>query len=159
MTTGKDIARNVKTAYALMHRQTQSLLSRHDITADQYVLLALLSAEDGVTQQALTTRAASDPNTVRAMLVLLEKKGLVARKPHNTDRRARRVLLTANGRRTYQKLASTLAPLQDALRSPFSEQEASAFVDALHRFCEVMRQWASDAGPQRIPLAFQRTKD
>lgn len=131
-------------AYALMHRQTQSLLSRHDMTADQYVLLAILSIEDGVTQQELTKRAASDPNTIRAMLVLLEGKGLVARKPHDTDRRARKVLLTAKGRRIYQKLASALEPLQAALRAPFSEQEAQTLVDSLQRFCEAIRQWESD---------------
>jgi len=143
VTTGKDIARNLKMAYALMHRQTQSLLSKHDVTADQYVLLALLNIEDGLTQQELTRRAASDPNTVRAMLVLLERKGLVARKAHDTDRRARRVLVTAKGRQKYKQLASTLAPLQDALRAPFSEPEASALVDALQRFCEAIRQWES----------------
>lgn len=144
MTTGKDIARNLKKAYALMHRQTQSLLSKHDMTADQYVLLALLSIEDGVTQQALTQRASSDPNTVRAMLVLLEKKGLIVRKAHATDRRARRVLITAKGRRKYTQLAETLTPLQDALRAPFSEPEAKAFVDALQRFCGSIQQWESD---------------
>lgn len=132
-------------AYALMHRQTQSLLSRYDMTADQYVLLAILSIEDGVTQQELTKRAASDPNTVRAMLVLLEGKGLVARKPHATDRRARKVLLTAKGRRMYEKLAAALAPLQDALRAPFSDQEARMLVDSLQRFCEAVRRWESDA--------------
>lgn len=144
MTTGKDIARNVKTAYALMHRQTQSLLSKHGMTAEQYVLLAVLNIEDGVTQQELTRRAASDPNTVRAMLVLLEGKGLVARRVNDTDRRARRVLVTAKGRRKYKQLASALAPLQDALRAPFSEPEACALVDALQRFCEAVRQWESD---------------
>ncbi len=144
MKTGKDIARNLKMAYALMHRQTQSVLSKHNITADQYVLLAILHIEDGVTQQELTRRAASDPNTVRAMLVLLERKGLVARKAHDTDRRARRVLVTAKGRQKYKQLASALAPLQEALRAPFSNQEASAFVDALQRFCGAIRQWESD---------------
>jgi DNA-binding MarR family transcriptional regulator len=144
VTTGKDIARNLKMAYALMHRQTQSLLSKHDMTSEQYVLLANLNIEDGVTQQELTRRAASDPNTVRAMLVLLERKGLVARRSHDTDRRARRVLVTAKGRRKYKQLASALAPLQHALRAPFSEQEAKVLVDALQRFCDAIRQWESD---------------
>lgn len=131
-------------AYALMHRQTQALLTKHDMTADQYVLLALLNVEDGVTQQELTRRAASDPNTVRAMLVLLENKGLVARKAHDTDRRARRVLVTAKGKRKYKQLAATLVPLQDALRAPYSESEASALVDALQQLCEAIRTWESN---------------
>jgi len=48
------------------HRQSQSLLSGYNVTADQYVLLALLNIEDGITQQELTRRASSDPNTVRS---------------------------------------------------------------------------------------------
>jgi DNA-binding MarR family transcriptional regulator len=141
MTTGKDIARGLKVAYALMHRQTQSLLLNHDMTADQYVLLALLCVEDGITQNELTARAASDPNTIRAMLVLLEGKGLVVRRSHETDRRARNVVITAKGRRLYTKLAKVLKPLQDALLSPFDEQEAKRLTEYFQRIAAAMRQW------------------
>lgn len=124
-----------------MHRQTQALLSQHDMTADQYVLLALLCGEDGITQNELTTRASSDPNTVRAMLVLLEGKGHVVRKPHKSDRRARRVLVTAAGRRKYKKLAEVLKPLQDAMLAPFDEREAERLLESLQRLTAAMRQW------------------
>lgn len=145
MTTGKDIARSLKTAYAVMHRQTQSLLSQHDMTAEQYVLLALLCTEDGISQNELTARASSDPNTVRAMLVLMEGKGLLVRKPHESDRRARRVLITATGRRKYNKLAKVLKPLQDAMLSPFDEQEARRLVESLQRLALAMRQWDDES--------------
>ena len=141
MTTGRDIARGLRTAYMLMHRQTQSLLSGYGFTAVQYVLLALLNNEDGVTQQELTRRASSDPNTVRAMLLLLERDGLVVRRPHRTDHRARRILLTDKGRRTYTKLSAALKPLQDALRSPFSADEAQTLVANLNHIVEAMRRW------------------
>jgi DNA-binding MarR family transcriptional regulator len=143
MTSGKDIARGLKIAYALMHRQTQALLSRHDVTADQFVLLALLSLEDGVTQNELAHRAASDPNTIRAMLVLMEDCGLVIRKPHENDRRAHKVLLTPTGRRLYAKLDKVLKPLQDALLFPFEKQEANRLVDYLRRIADAMRRWQS----------------
>jgi DNA-binding MarR family transcriptional regulator len=141
MTTGKDIARGLKIAYAMMHRQTQTLLSQHDMTADQYVLLTLLSLEDGITQKELTLRAASDPNTVRAMLILMQGKGLVVRKSNETDRRAQSVHLTVKGRRTYAKLAVAIKPLQDALLSPFDSHEAEQLVSCLQRIVDAMRQW------------------
>jgi DNA-binding MarR family transcriptional regulator len=125
----------------LMHRQTQSLLSDYDFTAVQYVLLALLNIEDGITQQELTRRASSDPNTVRATLLLLERDGMVIRRSHETDRRARRILVTENGRRTYSKLSAALKPLQDALLSSFSAEEAEILVADLNRIVEAMRQW------------------
>jgi len=85
-----------------MHRQTDACLATSGCTADQFVLLGLLAREDAVTQQELVLRASSDPNTVRAMLVLLEKRGLVARVGHPTDGRARSVTLTGKGRRLLQ---------------------------------------------------------
>ena len=141
MTTGRDIARGLRAAYMLMHRQTQSLLSDYDFTAVQYVLLALLNTEDGITQQELTRRASSDPNTVRATLLLLERDGMVVRRSHEMDRRARRILVTDKGRRTYSKLSAALKPLQDALLSPFSAEEAETLVADLNRIVEAMRQW------------------
>ena len=141
MTTGRDIARGLRTAYMLMHRQTQSLLSDYGFTAVQYVLLALLNLEDGITQQELTRRASSDANTVRATLLLLERDGMVVRRSHKTDRRARRILVTDKGRRTYSKLSSALKPLQDALLSPFSAEEAQTLVADLNRIVEAMKQW------------------
>ncbi len=141
MTTGRDIARGLRTAYMLMHRQTQSLLSDYDFTAVQYVLLALLNIEDGITQQELTRRASSDPNTVRATLSLLERDGMVVRRSHETDRRARKILVTEKGRRTYAKLSAALKPLQDALLSPFSAEEAETLVADLNRIVEAVRQW------------------
>jgi DNA-binding MarR family transcriptional regulator len=141
MTTGSDIARGLRAAYVLMHRQTQALLSDYDFTAVQYVLLRLLNTEEGITQQELTRRATSDPNTIRGTLLLLERKGMVVRKAHKTDRRAKNIQLTAKGRRTYSKLSAALQPLQVALLSLFSAEEAKAFVAHLNRVVEAMRGW------------------
>jgi DNA-binding MarR family transcriptional regulator len=141
MMSGRDIARGLRQAYMLMHRQTQSLLSEYGFTAVQYVLLALLKIEDGITQQELTRRASSDPNTVRATLLLLERDGLVVRRSHKMDRRARSIMLTDKGRRTYTKLSAALKPLQDALLSPFGAEEADTLVANLNQIVEAMREW------------------
>jgi DNA-binding MarR family transcriptional regulator len=141
MMSGRDIARGLRQAYMLMHRQTQSLLSDYGFTAVQYVLLALLKIEDGITQQELTRRASSDPNTVRATLLLLERDGLVVRRSHKMDRRARSIMLTDKGRRTYTKLSAALKPLQDALLSPFGAEEADTLVANLNQIVEAMREW------------------
>ena len=76
------------------------------MTADQFVLLDLLTRESEVTQQTLVVRAYSDPNTVRTMLVLLEGRGLVTRKRHPLDGRARSVSLTARGRKAVERIRS-----------------------------------------------------
>ena len=141
MITGHEIAMGLRSAYLLMHRQTNSFLAPFGMTADQFVLLALLAEKDGITQQELTQRATSDPNTIRAMLVLMENNGIVARDQHPTDGRARRISLTRNGRRTYAKLSAEIKPLQNALLSPFQTKDAGEFVMFLNHVSEAMKQW------------------
>src|SRR5436190_20036564 len=98
------LPRLLRATYFAMHRASDSHFLRNGITADQFVLLACLGEQDAVMQQDLVRRAASDPSTVRAMLVLLEGRGLVVRERHPADGRAREVSLTAKGRRLYERL-------------------------------------------------------
>ena len=102
--TGHDAARALRAAYLTLHRQTNACLAADGVTADQFVLLSALADADGVTQQDLVRRTGSDPNTVRAMLLLLEGRGLVARQPHPADGRARCVTLTPDGRQLFRRL-------------------------------------------------------
>lgn len=140
MTTGHDIAMGLRAAYWSMHRQTNARLARHAVTADQFVLLSLLARQDGITQQQLCRRASSDPNTIRAILVLLENNGLVARGPHPTDARARHVTLTRKGRQTYARLSAELKPLQERLVGLFDAEEGQALVQFLCRISEEMNR-------------------
>jgi len=138
MVTGHDIAMGLRAAYWAMHRQTDACLARHGVTANQFVLLALLAEDDGITQQQLVRRASSDPNTIRAMLVLLESRGLVSRKQHPNDGRARNVILTHKGRQTYNKLVKESEPLREQLLAVFRLEQAGTFVRSLNQISDAM---------------------
>ena len=120
-------------AYLSMHRQANAQFAQFGVTADQFVLLTALAEEDAVTQQDLVRRCHSDPNTVRAMLVRLEKLGLVARGPHATDGRARSVVLTDPGRDTQRRLSECNEDFQGRLISQFTADERAALLDYLAR--------------------------
>ena len=140
MASGHDIAMALRTAYWAMHRSTEASFPKRTATADQFVLLSLLAEQDGITQQELVRRASSDPNTIRAMLVLLEKRGLVTRERHPMDRRARCVALTRKGRQMYERLWAQSEPLRERLRAGFRAREAQTLVEFLVRIvreCEV----------------------
>src|SRR5438067_13025262 len=107
MNEGRELPRLLRAAYFGMHRVSDAHFSRQGVTADQFVLLVCLAEQDAITQQELARRASSDPSTVRAMLVLLEGRGLVAREQHPDDRRVRVVTLTARGRRFVERLWRT----------------------------------------------------
>jgi DNA-binding MarR family transcriptional regulator len=105
MTTGHDLAIALRAAYLALHRRSEAAFAAHGVTADQFVLLATLArGGHALTQRELARRMPSDPSTVRAMLALLERRGLVERTTHPTDARARTVALTAEGLRAYRRL-------------------------------------------------------
>src|SRR5438552_9652309 len=75
------------------------------VTPDQFtVMRTLLECEaGGITQRELTQIMTSDPNTVASLLERMESAGLIERKPHEKDRRARRIQLQPNGKRVYDQ--------------------------------------------------------
>jgi DNA-binding MarR family transcriptional regulator len=153
MTSGHDIAMGLRAAYWAMHRQTEACLTGRGVTADQFVLLALLAERDGITQQELVRRASSDANTVRAMLVLLEDRGLVGRGRHPTDRRAHSVTLTRKGRRTHERLWADSEPVRQRLLAAFRPKEADTLVEFLNCISEALTQAAADHDPRYQPSA------
>src|SRR4051812_23426980 len=136
MAAGHDIAMALRSAYWAMHRRTDALLAPDGLTAHQFVLLSLLAGGDGVTQQELVRRAASDANTVRAMLLLREERGLVSRPPHPTDGRARSVTLTPAGRRTFQRLWDRTEVVRTTIESLFPTELGEALLDSLRQISE-----------------------
>jgi DNA-binding MarR family transcriptional regulator len=144
MTSGREIARALRAAYLALHRQTNDCLAKDGVTADQFVLLSSLSDADAVTQQELVRRLSSDPNTVRAMLLLLEGRGLVARQSHPSDGRARCVALTGKGRQVFKKLWTKSEPLRARLLTAFRPDEVTTLVELLRRVADVMAPDASN---------------
>jgi DNA-binding MarR family transcriptional regulator len=81
----------------------------------------------------LAARMPSDPSTVRAMLVLLERRGLVSRNTHPTDGRARTVALTESGRRKFRQAFKAGQAIRDQMMSSLSAAETRALVRLLRR--------------------------
>ena len=131
-----DLPVNLAVAYKVMYRYSDACCTKHGITAYQFVLLVLLAEEDGITQQMLVERAYSDPNTIRAMLILLEKKGLVKREKHLTDGRKRNVIITHKGRRVYEKALRDSEIIRKRVYSCFSADELKLLNIFLNRITE-----------------------
>ena len=120
------------------------MFAYYGITADQFVLLATLARGQAMTQRELAARMPSDPSTVRAMLVLLEKQGLVARKDHPTDARARSVGLTKAGLRTYQQAFDAGQEVRDQMVESFSASETRGLLSLLQRMTESLSERVAD---------------
>lgn len=123
----------LRAAYLALHRCSDMQFARFGVTADQFVLLATLARGHALTQRELAARMPSDPSTVRAMLVLLEKRGLVSRDTHSTDGRARTVALSESGRRKFRQVFKAGQAIRDQMVNTLSAAETRSLVMLLRR--------------------------
>jgi DNA-binding MarR family transcriptional regulator len=154
MLTGHSLAMALRVAYLTMHRQANASLQPGGVTADQFVLLAALAETDSSTQQELAFRTSCDPNTLRAMLVLLERRGLIRRAAHPTDRRARRVALTPQGRRQFEELHALSEPFRCRLLDALGPENAETLARLLNLVAEAMSP--VEAGDRKVPRTGRR---
>ena len=140
----------LRTAYLTLHRRSDTEFAQYDITADQFVLLATLSRGDAMTQRELAARMPSDPSTVRAMLVLLEKQRLVARESHPTDGRARTSTLTRLGLRKFQQVWEAGQSVRDQMVNSLNASETRTLLSLLQRVAESLGERAPELVTDRL---------
>lgn len=145
---GQQLAMALRGAYLLFHRASQAQLvqilespnaepdsqdlSGVEVTADQLLLLSVLSSQqEELTQRQLTDQTFSDASTIRAMLVLLESKGLVARRADQHDGRARRVSLTPAGQKVVARLSQQMTPIFNSLAESVPSEHQAPLAAAL----------------------------
>jgi DNA-binding MarR family transcriptional regulator len=163
MNTGHAIALALRSAYLAMHRRADATVARFGVTADQYVLLAALAEADALTQQELTDRVSSDASTVRAMLLLLESRGLVTRGPHPSDGRARRVALTPFGRTAFRRMREGSEVFRTRLLAAVGPEQADRLLGLLGQIARAMDMPMGRSarkrpgGPNRPPLNKHQT--
>ena len=126
----------LRAAYVALHRRSEAHFAKYGVTADQFVLLATLARGDALTQRELARRMPSDPSTVRAMLVLLEKQGLVLRDSHPSDSRARTAALTAAGKRKFQQVFKAGESIRQQMFEAIQPGEGEVLTRLLHQVAE-----------------------
>jgi DNA-binding MarR family transcriptional regulator len=137
----------LRTAYLIMHRRSEAVFAQRNITADQFVLLATLSGGQAMTQRKLAARMPSDPSTVLAMLVLLEKQGLVSRSIHPTDGRTRTVRLTRAGAKKYQTAWNAGQSVRDQMVQSNSSKQVKILLACLLQLSQSLegQNWELEA--------------
>jgi DNA-binding MarR family transcriptional regulator len=131
-----DIAMALRGAYRAMHRQSESVFARCGITADQFVVLAVLTDGSVRTHSDVCRLTYCDPNTMGAMLMLMETRGLVKRMRLKTDRRTRTVTVTKKGQRIFTKLWSEREATRKRMEALFTRAEVEDLVGLLKRIIQ-----------------------
>jgi MarR family transcriptional regulator for hemolysin len=108
-----------------------ALMSTGLTTRQHQVLIAALDAEH--TQTQLANILGLDKTTMMVTLDELEREGLAERRPVPSDRRARLVAVTAEGRKLLRKADKAFGEANERVLMRLPEAERSVFLQALER--------------------------
>jgi hypothetical protein len=126
----------LRAAHLALHGCSDMHFAKLGVTAEQFVLLATLVRGDALTQRELAARMPSDPSTVRAMLVLLEKRGLRLAQ-HASDRWPRADCRSdSSGVAEIPAGLESLSGHQDQMVSSLSAEMTESLVALLRRVSE-----------------------
>ncbi len=127
------IVRRLRRAFLSICRCGDVIFSPYRLTTEQYALMRAVQRTPGIRQADITDQIFAEPNTVTAMVTLLEKRGILRRKPCPSDGRVRLLSLTAHGQAVLQKLASDWSPMRNVVQQCFSGEEGKQALDILDR--------------------------
>ena len=122
----------------LYFNRTQDRLSEYGLFRGQPPILALLVADDGMSQKTIADRLDLSPATVTVTLKRMEKSGLVTRKMDEHDQRVLRVHITAKGREMFEKSEQTMIDVTEEILDGFTAEERRTFHDFIARMADNM---------------------
>jgi DNA-binding MarR family transcriptional regulator len=99
----------------------------------QWRLLAVLADEGPLTQQSLCGRTLMDKVTVMRAAHGLLRRRLLKKLPNGEDRRSHRLVLTAAGRRLYQRIVPLALAYEAQLLEGFEQPEIARLDRLLRR--------------------------
>ncbi len=141
------LAYYARTGYSLAHHPAHLLRRAHqratatfqvvmagdELTPTQHAALAVVLKYESLSQNHLGRLTAMDPSTVSLVVRALTKRGLLVRRPSETDQRMAMIALTDDGvRYALERLDSSMEVARRVLR-PLSASEQATFLDLLRR--------------------------
>lgn len=123
------------------------------LTPDQFTVMRTLLENEGLTQRELAQAMTSDPNTVASLVERMEQAQLLQRERHEKDRRARRLNLTAAGRRKYAEAREVAVLMQTEILTSLLARERERFLSDLDTVAEACRRAAGQASKRSRPRA------
>lgn len=85
-----------------------------NLTREQFIVLKVLSDDDGKVQQDLAFITECDKTSLSRLISNMERKKLIKRVPAKEDKRIKYVFLTLNGKNVF---ATTLPIIEEAIQS------------------------------------------
>lgn len=122
----------------LLHDVARTLRTRadraaraHGMTRAQWVILARLARQPGMSQNELAAICEVEPITIGRLVDRLEARGLVERCPDPSDRRVRRLKLLPAAAPFVDEITAYRGELNDELAAGLEPRQRESLIDAL----------------------------
>lgn len=110
----------------------------HNISIEQWILLAALGFDDGITQLELGERVSKSRHHTSKLVASLEERALVSRKADAKDARLWRVVLTVQGRAARKALAPLVERYVSDVFEGVSKRDFEGFMTCLEHALAVL---------------------
>lgn len=123
-------------------RTVQQALKKMEagITFEMLQVLRCLWEEQGISQQVLAERIAKGKAALSNLIMNLEKKNYVCRQEDESDRRNKRVFLTAEGAVFYERINATLDDIYASAGMALGAEKTGRMVSDLKQTCDVLEE-------------------
>lgn len=98
-----------------------------------FSVLSLIAHNPGITSRQICVALDILPPNLVGMIKSLQKRGLIERRPHPTDRRAQGLHLTAPGKRLQREAEQTASELERDVARGLTNEELSTLIGLLRK--------------------------
>lgn len=130
MNSARHLANNLA---RLLEEKLRKRIAPLGIVPGQFPALLALWERDGLTQKELLAMLDIEQATLANTLTRMERDGLVIRKEHPKDARARTIHLTLKGRSIRDSAYRIAIQINKEMLADLSEEETQAFLDYMRR--------------------------
>ncbi|MFZ3116888.1 MAG: MarR family transcriptional regulator [Variovorax sp.] len=139
------IGYNLKITQHRLRQRLDAELARLGITAPQNAVLLAVSGNPRISNAELARAAFVTPQTMQAILVNLERGGLIVRSPHPEHGRVIMTELTMAGQQAVAEGAKAADVVERQMLSTFSAEEARVLCELLKRCAAALDGEPSDS--------------
>ena len=118
------------------------------IVPGQFPALLVLWEKDGLTQKELLAMLDIEQATLANTLTRMERDGLIVRKEHPADARARTIHLTDQGHSIRESAYKAAMEINEKVLADLSEEETQAFLDYMRRVIGKIKDVEMSSHPQ-----------
>lgn len=125
-------------------KSLEAALKPYDITPGQWNLINQLDRAGELSQKELAGRTRKEQATITRYIDTLERKGLVVRAQHKTDRRAHAVRLTDQARELIENVQPVTVDAADRLIEGVDQRDLDTFVAVLAQLKDNAERFAQE---------------